>query len=257
VSGIEIFHLADAPFEAYAGPPGRIDVADVITTANSSTIAAGFVESEGGPFAYRCDYEAVCIPLDDTMTWDAGSGSRATKAGDVIWIPHGGRASYGSVGAAHFLYATFPVNWPEIVGWTAGEDVKDLNGAEDTGALDGVTLTPLDGPAMPWRTARRSSGESFEHAVVTRPGTGAAMTTMLLRTPTPVGWNLAAGEGLVLVLSGTVRLESGSSPAQEAGPGDLIWKPMDVPLRVETNGRSLCVSISSEAGTAALKRASN
>jgi quercetin dioxygenase-like cupin family protein len=257
VSAIEIFRLADAPFEAYAGPPGRIDVADVITTANSTTIAAGFVESEGGPFAYRCDYEAVCIPLDDTMTWEAGLGSRATRAGDVIWIPRGGRASYGSTGTARFVYATFPVNWPKIVGWTAGEDIKDLDSIVDTGSLDGVTLTPLEGTVMPWRTARRSSGESFEHAVVTRPGTGAAMTTMLLRTPAAMGWSLAAGEGLVLVLSGTVRLETASSPAREAGPGDLIWKSMDVPLRIETNGESLCVSISSEAGTGTVKRASN
>jgi len=256
VSAIEIFRLADAPFEAYAGPPGRIDVADVITTANSTTIAAGFVESEGGPFAYRCDYEAVCIPLDDTMTWEAGLGSRATRAGDVIWIPRGGRASYGSTGTARFVYATFPVNWPEIVGWTAGEDIKDLSSNSDLGELAGVSLSSPTVPGFSWATARRSNGDTFEHAVVTRPGMGAAMTTMLLKTEAATGWDLAAGEGLVLVLDGVVRFGEGMT----AQSGDLIWKPMDVPLRMETAGKGLCVSISArpaEEGDVQRTRAQN
>jgi ethanolamine utilization protein EutQ (cupin superfamily) len=245
VSGIEVFHLADAPFEAYAGPPGRIDVADVITTANSTTIAAGFVESEGGPFAYRCDYEAVCVPLDDTMTWETGTGSRATKAGDVIWIPHGGRASYRSTGVARFVYATFPVNWPEIVGWNPGEDIKDLSALGDVGKLEAVSLIQLADPRMPWMTARRSSGSQFEHAVVTRPGLGAAMTTIFIRTDAATGWNLGAGEGLILMLQGKARF---GSEGMEASAGDLVWKPEDEPLRMETSGASLCVSVSAASG---------
>ena len=256
MSGIEIFHLADAPFEAYAGPPGRIDVADVITTANSTTIAAGFVETEGGPFAYRCDYEAVCIPLDDTMIWDTGTGSHNTSAQDIVWIPKGGRASYTSPGTARFVYATFPVNWPQIVGWDAGKDIKDLSAAGDQGELTSVSLACPSNLAFPWATSRRSNGDTFEHAVVTRPGTGAAMTTMLLKTESATGWDLAAGEGLVLVLDGDVRF----GEDVEAHSGDLIWKPMDVPLRMKTTGKGLCVSISAcptEEDAALRKRTQN
>jgi len=254
VSAIERFHLADAPFEAYAGPLGRIDVADVVTMENSNSIAAGFVETEGGPFAYRCDYEAVCVPLDDTMTWTTGGGARQTVAGDVIWIPKDGQASYAASGTARFVYATYPVNWPEIVGWQAGRDVKDLAADGDLGSLDGVTLSALNGAGMPWRTARRSSGETFEHAVVTRPGTGAAMTTMLLHTREPVAWNLDAGEGLVLLLSGCVRYGGEHGAERQAQAGDLLWKPTGIPLGIKTEGECLCISISSEIGTDARTR---
>jgi len=246
VSAIEIFRLSEAPYEAYAGPPGRVDVADVVTTASSRTIAVGFVETEGGPFAYRCDYEAICIPLDDRMTWDTGNGSHRTQPGDVIWIPHGGRASYAAEGTARFVYATHPVNWPEIVGWNAGEDIKDLSMLEDIGELGAVALLALADPALPWMTAQRTSGAPFEHAIVTRPRTGSAMTTMLLRTKEPTGWNLTAGEGLVLVVSGEVRLRGKSD---SVGAGDMIWKPGDQPLQIETTGPALCISISGHVDT--------
>ncbi len=82
------------------------------------------------------------------------------------------------------------------------------------------------------------------------------MTTMLLKTEAATGWDLAAGEGLVLVLAGEVGFGQGKT----ARSGDLIWKPMDVPLRIETTGRGLCVSVSArpaEEGAALKKRAQN
>ena len=111
---------ATAPFEAYAGPPGKLDVADIVNQSNSDTMAAGLCYVEGGPFTYRCDYEAFCVALDDNLVWETASGSDDLLAGDIVAIPKGGRAAYAAKAPARFFYATYPVNWPDIVGWTAG-----------------------------------------------------------------------------------------------------------------------------------------
>jgi len=240
-----IHRIAGAPFEAYAGPPGRIDVADVVTTAQSGTIAAGFVESEGGPFAYRCDYEAVCIPLDGTMTWETGDGEHAAEPGDVIWIPHGGRAAYRSARPARFVYATFPVNWPEIVGWTAGEDIKDLSLFDDTGTLGGVSLLRAGSSDAAWQGSPQAEG--FDHAILTRPRTGAEITTLAMRTKGPTRWTLGQGEGALVVIDGAVLC---GGRQDRAGPGDLIWKASADTLALATEGAACLISVSAAPGTA-------
>ncbi|MBN34482.1 MAG: hypothetical protein CMM46_06835 [Rhodospirillaceae bacterium] len=247
----DVFRLSEAPFEPYAGPPGRVDVADVVTVGNSSTIAAGYVETEGGPFAYRCDYEAVCVPLDDAMTWDTGTGEAATKPGDVIWIPNGGRASYRSRGVSRFVYATFPVNWPEIVGWVAGQDIKDFSMLDDIGELDAVGLARAGSETEPWQSSPRAEG--FQHAILTRPRGGAAMTTLALRTSQATTWSLGPGEGLLVVLEGDVMTRASDDVKQGLGAGDLLWKHAAGVLQLKTWGaaRMLSISAADEHATAA------
>src|SRR5690606_37996079 len=62
--------------------------------------------------------------------------------GDVVWLPNGARNNYWSTSTSRFFYTTWPVNWPDIVGWEAGKDVKDLaaqGGAP--GSFDGIVTS--------------------------------------------------------------------------------------------------------------------
>jgi len=214
--------ISTAPFEPYGGPPGRLDVADVVTTANSRSIAAGLCIAEGGPLVYRVDYDAVVVALDDELVWEDAAGPQALKAGDVVWIPEGARNSYWSTGTSRFFYTTWPVNWAEIVGWEAGRDVKDLaNQGGPKGSLDGI-LVRRRADASFRRFAR--DGGAVDMAELLGPGPGISMAAGLARLDrAAMTWTTPCDQALV-ALDGAFRLEAGGRRF-DAAPGDLLWVP--------------------------------
>ena len=231
--------IADAPFEPYAGPPGRLDVADIVTQENSSSIAAGLCAAEGGAFAYRCDYEALCIALDDNLAWETGDGLHDLAAGDIVWIPNGGTASYVTRGPTRFAYATYPVNWPEIVGWTAGRDIKDLSGTDDTGSLADVRLYRRADAA--YHQFFSSSGR-IDVAQPAGPQDGLAMAAGFAVFD-GAAMDYTVGYDVVVVpLDGAFWLETeGRRLAGE--PGDLFWIPKDVPAIYGSDGAATIVYV--------------
>ena len=232
--------IATARFEAYGGPPGKLDVADIVTQANSETMAAGLCTVEGGPFAYRCDYEALCVALDDNLTWETADGSDALRTGDIVAIPKGGRAAYAATAPSRFFYATFPVNWPEIVGWKAGEDIKDLSAVDDLGSLDGVMLFRRsdaeysDSTSIAGRTAM---------AKTTGPQDGFRLTIGYAAFNKSAIDDTAAIDAVVVPLDDGFWLET-EGTRLEGAAGDLFFLPGGPPLRYGSDQTATVVSVS-------------
>lgn len=232
--------IATAPFEAYAGPPGKLDVADIVTQAESDTMAAGLCYVEGGPFAYRCDYEAFCVALDDNLVWETAAGSDDLLAGDIVAIPKGGRAAYAAKAPARFFYATYPVDWPEIVGWTAGEDIKDLSADGDLGSLADVRLhrrvdADVDHDvSIPGETAM---------AAMTGPQDDYALTCGYATFNRSFADNASEDDVVAVPLDDAFWVESGGN-RQKGAAGDLFFLPGGQSIRYGSERLSTVIYVS-------------
>jgi ethanolamine utilization protein EutQ (cupin superfamily) len=228
--------MADAPFEPYGGPPGRLDVADVVTAANSTTMAAGLCIAQGGPLVYRVDYDAVVIALDDDLVWEDSHGPQALKAGDVVWIAEGARNSYWSTGTSRFFYTTWPVNWAQIVGWEAGRDVKDLanqGGAE--GSLSGIAVHRHAGARFDRFAA--DSG-TLELAQLLGPGSGISMAAGLARFGDGALSCTAPCDMALVAIRGDFWIEA-EGRGVEAAQGDLLWLAQGTPAHCGSKGNAV------------------
>lgn len=232
--------IATAPFEPYGGPPGRLDVADVVTTANSASIAAGLCIAEGGPLAYRVDYDAVVVALDEDLVWEDAHGPQTLHPGDVVWLPNGARNNYWSTSTSRFFYTTWPVDWPDIVGWEAGKDVKDL-------AAQGGAPGSFDGIVTRRRADARFAsfpceGGAMEVAQMLGPGDGVSMAAGLARLRDATKRRLVAHDTAMVVVEGFVWFDGGGGRI-EAAPGDLLWVPRDVPFTYGSTGDALAAYV--------------
>lgn len=227
--------IASAPFEPYGGPPGRLDVADVVTTANSTSIAAGLCIAEGGPLVYRVDYDAVVIALDDDLVWEDASGPQALKAGDIVWIAEGAKNAYWSTATSRFFYTTWPVDWAGIVGWQAGRDVKDLaNQGGPEGSLEGIVVHRR-ADARFTELASRSGRARLAKVLGPRQKVSMAAGLIGLDSATldlTLTWDMA-----LVVLDGAVRLEA---PDRRIDPqhGDLLWLPQGAAVSLVGEGEA-------------------
>lgn len=234
--------IASAPYEPYGGPPGRLDVADVVTTANSSSIAAGLCIAQGGPLVYRVDYDAVVVALDDELVWEDAGGPQALKTGDIVWIAEGARNSYWSTGTSRFFYTTWPVDWAGIVGWQAGRDVKDLaNQGGPEGSLEGIAVYRRADARF---TALASRGGQADLAQVLGPRQEVSMAAGLIgldgaALDLALSWDMA-----LVVLDGTVRLEA---PDRHIDPqhGDLLWLPRGAEVSLASEGQAVLAYVAS------------
>ncbi len=228
--------IADAPYEPYGGPPGRLDVADVVTTANSSSMAAGLCIAEGGPLVYRVDYDAVVIALDDALVWEDAAGPQALAPGDVVWIAKGAKNSYWSTGTSHFFYTTWPVNWAEIVGWQAGRDVKDLaNQGGPEGDLGGIAVHRRAGARFDRFDAESGS---LSVAQLLGPGGGISMAAGLARFEDGTLSCTAPCDMALVALEGAFWIEAQGGRV-EAAPGDLLWLAEGTPARCGSSGEAV------------------
>jgi len=218
VSGVRHQPFATAALEPYGGPPGRLDVADVITAADGAAMAAGLCIAEGGPLVYRVDYDAVVVALDHDLVWEDAEGPQPLAPGDIVWLPEGARNNYWSTGTSRFFYTTWPANWAEIVGWQAGRDIKDL--AAQSGP---------EGDAAGIRTLRRASarfGPAEGGAAIARllgGRDGISMGAGLIRLDGSGTWTAPCEMALVALEGGLAVAADGR--LIDAAEGDLVWLP--------------------------------
>lgn len=233
--------IATAPFEPYGGPPGRLDVADVVTTANSSSIAAGLCIAEGGPLAYRVDYDAMVVALDSELVWQDAAGPQALAPGDIVWLPEGARNTYWSTGVSRFFYTTWPVNWAEIVGWEAGRDVKDLAAqGGPAGGYEGIVTRRRDDASFQPFPCEKGT---MEVAAMFGPSDGVSMAAGLVRLDAAVKTRRVAHDTALVVVEGTAWFDAGDGRV-EAGAGDLLWLPRDVAASYGSEGTATLAYVS-------------
>jgi len=102
------------PFgEGLAAPSMNVRLKDVITSADGSTMAAGYMALEQGEFPWTLTYDEVDIVLEGELVIRRDGKAVAGRAGDVIFIPKGSSITFGTPSHARFVYVAFPVNWNE------------------------------------------------------------------------------------------------------------------------------------------------
>lgn len=100
------------PFPVDLGRPEmHIRLADVITGATGSPMAAGFMTWEKGSFPWTLNYDEIDFVVDGQLEIRKGSQVVVGNPGDVIHIPKGSEIFFGSPSFARVFYVTFPANW--------------------------------------------------------------------------------------------------------------------------------------------------
>jgi len=101
-----------APFAADVGRPEMdIRLADVITGARGSPMAAGFMTWEKGSFPWTLNYDEIDLVIEGQLEVRKGSQVVLAGPGDVLHIPRGSDISFGSPSHARVFYVTFPADW--------------------------------------------------------------------------------------------------------------------------------------------------
>jgi len=100
------------PFTVDVGRPEmNIQLADVITGAHGSPMAAGFMTWKKGSFPWALDYDEIDFVIDGQLEIRMGSQVVTGSPGDVIHIPRGSDIFFGSPSFARVFYVTFPADW--------------------------------------------------------------------------------------------------------------------------------------------------
>lgn len=93
------------------GPDQQVKVKDVVTDADGSPMAAGYMSLTAGSFSWDFDYDEVQIILEGELHLGGDGGDRVGHPGDVFYIPKGSRITFGTPSWTKFVYVTFPANW--------------------------------------------------------------------------------------------------------------------------------------------------
>ena len=97
----------------YDGPePGQdVRVSDVVTAADGSPMAAGFLTLTRGCFPWTLTYDEIEYVIEGELHIGLPSGPVVGRPGDVIFVPRGTEITFGTPSWARFLYVTYPADW--------------------------------------------------------------------------------------------------------------------------------------------------
>ncbi len=102
------------PFgEGLAASETNVRLKDVVTSADGSSMAAGYMALEKGEFPWTLTYDEIDIVLEGELVITRGEVKAHAKPGDVIFIPKGSSISFGTPSHVRFVYVAFPANWNE------------------------------------------------------------------------------------------------------------------------------------------------
>ncbi len=102
------------PFgEGLATPGSNVRLKDVVTSADGSPMAAGYMALDKGEFPWTLTYDEVDIVLEGELVITRGGTSARGGPGDVIFIPKGSSITFGTPSRVRFIYVAFPANWNE------------------------------------------------------------------------------------------------------------------------------------------------
>jgi ethanolamine utilization protein EutQ len=103
------------PFgEGLATPGTNVRLKDVVTSADGSPMAAGYMALDKGEFPWTLTYDEVDVVLEGELVIKRGKEVVRGGPGDVIFIPKGSSITFGTPSHARFVYIAFPANWNEL-----------------------------------------------------------------------------------------------------------------------------------------------
>lgn len=100
------------PFPYPGPPPGQqVRTGDVVTSADGSPMAAGYMTLTEGTFDWTLNYDEIQIVLEGELHIGTPQGTKVGKPGDVLYVPKGSGITFGTPSWARFVYVTFPADW--------------------------------------------------------------------------------------------------------------------------------------------------
>lgn len=96
---------------AEAGQDKQIGLADVITSADNSPMAAGYMSWTNTFFPWTLTYDEINVVLEGELHIVSGGETAIAKAGDVMFIPKGSSIEFGTPTSVRFVFVTYPANY--------------------------------------------------------------------------------------------------------------------------------------------------
>ena len=103
--------LMDTFGEGLATPNTNVRLKDVITSADGSPLAAGYMALDQGEFPWALNYDEIDIVLQGELVITRGNEVARGGPGDLIYIPKGSSITFGTPSHVWFVYVTFPADW--------------------------------------------------------------------------------------------------------------------------------------------------
>lgn len=97
-----------------AGRENCVGCVDVVTSADKSSMGAGFMEWENCFFPWTLKYDEVDYVIDGELHIRCNGETTIGKAGDVIFIPKNSTIEFGTPSRVKFLFVAYPANWAEL-----------------------------------------------------------------------------------------------------------------------------------------------
>ena len=114
-SGIKVVKGSATALDIFegAGKEKRVGIADVITTDDNSSMAAGYMAWENAFFPWTLNYDEVDVILEGELHIRCQGETTIGKAGDIMFIPKGSTIEFGTPSKVRFVYVAWPANWQE------------------------------------------------------------------------------------------------------------------------------------------------
>jgi ethanolamine utilization protein EutQ len=96
-----------------AGRENQVGLADVVTAADGSSMAAGIMGWKDCFFPWTLTYDEVDYVIEGELHIRCGGETVVGKAGDVIFIPKNTAIEFGTTSEVRFLFVAYPANWQD------------------------------------------------------------------------------------------------------------------------------------------------
>lgn len=96
-----------------AGAENKVGIADVITSADNSPMAGGFMAWKNCFFPWTLNYDEIDLVLEGELHIRHKEQTVVGKAGDVLFIPKGSKIEFGTPTSVRFFYVAHPANWQD------------------------------------------------------------------------------------------------------------------------------------------------
>jgi ethanolamine utilization protein EutQ len=109
--------VALEPFGAGQAAPGtQVELKDVVTSADGSPMAAGYMTlsaqpGQSGEFPWTLSYDEIDVILEGELVITRGAEVVRGGPGDVLFIPRGSTITFGTPRHVRFVYVAFPAGW--------------------------------------------------------------------------------------------------------------------------------------------------
>jgi len=117
---LKVARGAEVALEAFgvgqATPGTQVGLKDVVTSANGSPLAAGYMQLDApagqfGALPWTLSYDEIDVVLAGELVITRGAEVVRAGPGDTIFIPKGSTITFGTPSHARFVYVAFPADW--------------------------------------------------------------------------------------------------------------------------------------------------